>query len=53
MHDTHIDVIKLLIAAQVAVVEHSNEELGVEGSAKKALIQRLTEALKLAKKFDD
>lgn len=48
----HIDLIKVLIAAQVAVIEHSNEAIGDIG-AKAALIQRLNEALKMAKKLED
>jgi len=47
----HFDIIKLLIACQVATLEHFNEEIGVD-KAKEALIKRLNEALKLAKKLD-
>ena len=47
----HFDIIKLLIACQVATLEHFDEEIGVS-FAKDALIKRLNEILKLAKKLD-
>jgi hypothetical protein len=48
----HYDLLKLLVACQVAVIEHSNEVFGIN-DAKPALIKRLNEALKLAKKLED
>ena len=48
----HYDLLKLLVACQVAVVEHAHENITQHG-AKEALIKRLNEALKLAKKLED
>jgi hypothetical protein len=48
----HYDLLKLLIACQLAVIEHSDEHFGTD-DAKPALIKRLNEALKLAKKLRD
>lgn len=48
----HYDLLKLLIACQVAVIEHSDECFGTN-DAKPALIKRLNEVLKLAKKLEE
>lgn len=52
MGNEHIALIRLLIAAQVAVVEHADEDLRVN-QARDALVAHLTQALKLAKKLDN
>jgi hypothetical protein len=50
-HD-HEQIMRALIAAQVALLEHCDEQIGTNG-AKDALIKHLNAALKLAKKLDD
>lgn len=52
MNNQHIDLVRCLIACQVALLEHAAEKV-TEHVAKKALIARLQEALRLAKKLEE
>lgn len=53
MLDVHQKLLRALVAAQVAVLEHADEQLDGEAKAKKALTQCLAEAQRLAKKLED
>lgn len=52
MRMEHQRLIRALIAAQVAVIEHADEDVGTN-IARRALIEAISEALKLAKKLDE
>lgn len=52
MRPAHTFLLRALIAAQVAVIEHADEDLGSD-VAKAALLKHLTEATKLAKRLDE
>lgn len=51
MHHEHTFLLRALVAAQVAVIEHADEDIQATG-AKAALLKHLTEATKLAKKLE-
>jgi hypothetical protein len=54
MNETHQKLIRSLIAAQVAAIEHADEAIDSgESSTKVALFKCLDEARRLAKQLDD
>ena len=53
MKTEYANLLRALVAAQMAVFEHENEELGVCGKAKKALLECLAVATRAAKRLDD
>ena len=52
MSDTHQKLLRALVAAQVAVLEHADEDVNGEEKAKPALAKCLAEIARLAKKLD-
>ena len=51
MRIEHQKLLRSLVAAQVAVIEHADEDIGTN-KARLALLVALQEAVKIAKKLD-
>lgn len=52
MTDLHTKLLRALVAAQVAVIEHADESVTEPGTAKDALLKCLAEAKRHATKLD-